>query len=363
MVNPSLKNSNIKPGPAGYQYLVLLVLILFLSACVANASVDPSLKETQKALSIQQTVLARQAEIAAVQPTEAQQETVEIQEPPTQEITTAAPPEQVEEPTPSEEIQTENTPTETVSETEPPQPVIMVDVDELYSNANILLYEDVHYDPGTLRYYRETLDRMGLNYNDVGSAKGNLKTALVAGASNGKPWDLVIIASEHHGKTIPGEFFEYALDALDNGSSVILEVWFVDKTFKSSANALLSKCGIQFDKNWVRIPPQGMVLYPLAQDNPVLQEPNSGLKFTDTTSYWANEYDVGDLMKKVPNSDAVLLIGTKATDKNAFATVTICVDGRLTLQTFTAHNFTINEFAPLIENYIHNALIANHIYN
>ena len=173
----------------------------------------------------------------ASQPTLEPVETAEVQEPPTVPPPLETQPEQFEEPTPTqEEVQIEIAPTETVSETEPPQPEQTVDVEAMYENANILLYEDIHYDPGVLRYYRETLDRMGLKYNDVGSAKGNLKMELVAGAPNGKPWDLVIIASEHHGKSIPGEFFNYAVEALDKGSSVILEVWFVDKTFKSSSS-------------------------------------------------------------------------------------------------------------------------------
>lgn len=361
MFNFSIAINPSKLVQLGVKVGFLLIFILLISGCGILSTSDPSSKETQIALRIQQTVLARQAEMVASQPTLAPVETLEIQEPPTEVIPVETQPEQIEEPTPTEEVQVEIIPTEGVTETEPPPPEPTVDVDTMYENANILLYEDIHHDPGVLRYYRETLDRMGVNYHDVGSAKGNLKTELVSGAPNGKPWDLVIIASEHHGKSVPGEFFTYAMDALEEGSSVIMEVWFIDKTYKSSSNALLAKCGVQYDKNWIRIPPQGMVLYPLDSAHPVLQEPNSGLKFTDTTSYWANEFDVGDLMKIAPNSDAALLLGTKATDTNAFGTVTICVDGRLTLQTFTSHNFTINEFTPLLENYIHNALKAKFI--
>jgi len=369
MINFSIASAYRKFARLGIKVGSLTILCLLISACGMLSTIDPSLKETQIALSIQQTVLARQAEMVASQPSLSPVESLEIQKPPTEVIPVETQPEQpvetqpaqIEEPTPTEEVLIKIAPTESVSETEPPQPEPIIDVDSMYENANILLYEDIHHDPGALRYYRETLDRMGLNYHDVGSAKGNLKTELVSGAPNGKPWDLVVIASENHGKSVPGEFFNYAMDALEEGSSVILEVWFIDKTYKSSSNALLAKCGVQFDKNWIRIPPQGMVLYPLDSAHPVLNDPNSGLKFTDTTSYWANEYDVGDLMKKAPNSDAALLIGTKATDTNAFGTVTICVDGRLTLQTFTSHNFTINEYAPLLENYIHNALKANYI--
>ncbi|MFN2126403.1 MAG: hypothetical protein ACK2TU_00955 [Anaerolineales bacterium] len=344
----------------------LLIPILIASFLIAGCGLsfgeqDKSVQETLTALTIQQTVLAREAAMATQDPvvepvitTEFQNQDMEAEAIETQPV--------VVEPAQTEEIMeivSETVPTENVDVSEPIQTEeTAIDVNTLYENARILLYEDVHYDPAAVRYFRETLTNMGLSFTNVGSAKGRLKSELTAGAPDGNPWDLVIIASEHHGKSTPGEFFNYATDALDKGSSVILETWFLDKSYNGAAASLLRRCGVEFDKNWLRIPPEGMVLYPLESDHPVLNQPNSGLKFTDTTSYWAYDYDVGDLMKKSAGSDAVLLLGTKGTDKNAYGLVTICIDGRLTLQTFTSHNFTIFEYAPLLENYIYNALIA-----
>ena len=101
-----------------------------------------------------------------------------------------------------------------------------------------------------------------------------------------------------------------------------------------------------------------MVLYPLDATHPVLQEPNSGLKFTNTTSYWAYDYDVGDLMKKGQGGDADMLLGIKATDKDAYSTVMSCIDGRLIIQSFASHNLVYEEIKPLLENYIYNTLKA-----
>ena len=350
-----------KTNLAGILFLILFLSVIASGCGISFGTDDKSLQETLTALTIQQTVLARQAEMTrqatAVEPVES----IEIQD---REI---EPEVLVTQPVGDESVQTAEVistdslavVTDTAEETEPVQTEeTAIDIESLYESARILLYEDVHHDPGTLRYFRETLNDMGLSFTDVGSAKGRLKSELTAGAPDGKPWDLVIISSEHHGKSTPGEFFDFATDAIDKGSSVILEAWFVDKSYKGAASSLLRRCGVEFDKNWIRIPPEGMVLYPLDSEHPVLNQPNSGLKFTDTTSYWAYEYDVGDLMKKSAGSHAVLLLGTKGTDKNAYGTVTVCLDGRLTLQTFTTHNFTIYEYAPLLENYIHNALIA-----
>ncbi len=351
-----MKNLTILSG-----ILILFIMISITGCGTLSGNQDTSLQETLTALTIQQTVLARQAEMAkqetAVEPVvtvEIQDQEIEAQLLETQPVD--------EEPVQTADIiatEAESITTEIAEEPGAEQTEeLAIDVNSLYENARILLYEDVHHDPGTLRYFRETLNNMGLNITDVGSAKGHLKSELTVGAPDGKPWDLVIISSEHHGKSTPGEFFDYATEALDKGSSVILEVWFVDKSYNGAAAPLLRKCGVEFDKNWIRIPPEGMVLYPLEREHPVLNEPNNGLKFTDTTSYWAYEHDVGDLMKKSSGSDAVLLLGTKGSDKNAYSTVIVCMDGRLTLQTFTTHNFTIYEYAPLLENYVHNALIA-----
>jgi hypothetical protein len=231
---------------------------------------------------------------------------------------------------------------------------------EKMKKANILLYEDMVANLDTNRYVKETLDKMGLTYKDDGNASGWLKSDLNSGAPNGQPWDLVIVANESKAN-ISGEFFEYVMDALDAGSSVIMEVWYLDDTFSGTASTLLERCGIAFGADWVRIPPTRMIMFPLDSSHPVLQEPNSGLGFTDVTSYWwddsgAIDYDIGDLVKLTGSGDADLLLGTKATEKSTHATLTVCMDGQLTLQTFSSHQLTFKTMEPLWENYIYNAL-------
>jgi len=86
---------------------------------------------------------------------------------------------------------------------------------------------------------------MGLTYTDVGSALGRLKSQMFDRWPQGQGWDLIIIASESK-NAASGEFYQYASEALDKGSSVIYELWYLDERMGASGEALLSRCGIEF---------------------------------------------------------------------------------------------------------------------
>jgi hypothetical protein len=237
-----------------------------------------------------------------------------------------------------------------------PGPLSPEDLRGRMQSANILLYEDMVARLDTNRYVKDTLERMGLHFKDDGNAVGWLKNDMESSTS----WDLVIIAAEEKSQA-PGEFFTYALNALDKGSSVIMEVWYLDKAAYGTASSLLDRCGLAFGLNWQKIPPAQMVMYPLDPSSPILNEPNSGISFTDVMSYWWDPtgkiaYDVGDLMKLASGGDAHLLLGTIASDRSSHGTLSSCMGGRLILQTFSSHSLTFNSGTLLWENMIYNAL-------
>jgi hypothetical protein len=241
-----------------------------------------------------------------------------------------------------------------------PQTISNADLEAFMKSANILLYEDMIGRTDTIRYVKKTLETMGLNFKDDGSAQGWLKEDLTGKAPNGKPWDLVIIAAEDKAE-VSGEFFTYVSNLIDQGTSAIMEVWFLDRSSQGTAQSLLGRCGLQFQLNWVKIPPASRAMFPLALDNPILREPNSGMSFTRSTDYWWDSngqvaYDIGDLMKIVPGGDATLLLGTKADDKTGHGTVAVCLGGQLILQTFSSHALAFESVGPLWQNYIYNAL-------
>jgi hypothetical protein len=335
-----------------------------------EAAKQTQIRETQLDVNVKQTILAQQQnDQNTLQTIQAQQATLDAQattlnpngggSTPLPPGPTAAAP-NPEPPTP---VQAPTQPAVQVSQAAPPTPV-QLSPDELnqrMKTANILLFEDMTTRLDTIRYVKPALDKMGLKYKDDGAAGGWLKEDIAKGPGDGKPWDLVIIAAEDK-KGAAGELFNYALVSLDKGSSVILEVWFLDKSYSGLALGLLNRCGIQYDGNWTKIAPARTALFALNPASPILNQPNSGMSFTRSTDYWWDpngkiDYDVGDLVRLTPGSSAQLLLGTSEA-KDAHATLTSCVDGRLILQTFSDHQFSIESMEPLWENYIYNALKA-----
>lgn len=323
---------------------------------------ETQLKETQLEINTKQTLMAQQkADKEAAATVEAQQATLNAQATRLVQgggITTqpAAGAEQ-------DEQATQTARQTALAATYIPKPSVTVDMEARMDSAKILLFEDMANRLNTNRYIKDTLDQMGMPYVDVGSAKGWLETEIASGGPDGKGWDLVIIAAEDKSGGIGGEFFDYVLDALNEGASVIFEVFYINKIYGGAAFDLLARCGIEYQGDMIKIPPTRMVMFPLDSTHPILQEPNAGLTFTDTKGYWWDDkegpeesYDTGDLVKKAMGGDANLLIGTVADEKKSHGTVTVCMDDRLILQTFSTHNLTFNAMQPLLENYIHYGL-------
>jgi hypothetical protein len=244
-----------------------------------------------------------------------------------------------------------------VEATKEPEPTEILDLDQLMKSADILLFEDMIGRTDAVRYAKSALDSMGLTYVDVGSAKGMFQSQLQSEGSTGEGWDLIIIAAETN-ENFSGEIFTDIFNALNQGTSIILETRGLDMAYTGKAGALLNRCGVEFERDWYIKGPLGLVMYPLDSDHPILHEPNSGLSFTDVMGFWNyDEFgDVGDWIKISPGSEAELLISTSSTDSNTHGTLAVCMEDRLILQTFSSHNLTFNAMSPLWENYIYNAL-------
>jgi hypothetical protein len=231
--------------------------------------------------------------------------------------------------------------------------------EEWMKTAKILLYEDIVGIPKVERYVKGTLEimksRYGIDYDDVGNAKGWLKERLIFGAEGGVPWDLIIIAVEARGG-VSGEFFEYLQDNLDQGSSVILEIWYLDQISEGKVEPILEKCGVNIT-NYVGSlsrQPIDLVLWPLTT-HPILTEPNNYPKLTKVIYFWPPN-DLGDYMELSGTGDAQLLYGRKAGETTRLGTLTVCLKGQLIIQTFSNHNYFGDAMNIAWENYIWNAL-------
>jgi hypothetical protein len=361
--------------------VALTAMLLILGAAFSGCSLLPvsesealkqtQIRETQIDINVRQTLLVQQQNEQHIQQTiQAQQATMTAQfaslNPGGGQATLPAP-----QPTPAAPNPEPPTPipqaTQPVMQPSPPAPPTYASLspDELagrMKTANILLYEDMTTRLDTIRYVKPALDKMGLKYKDDGAAGGWLRDDVAKGPGDGKPWDLVIIAAEDK-KGASGEFFSYAMASLDKGSSVIMETWFLDSSYSGFAMGMMDRCGLIFDGNWVKIAPARTVLFALDPTNPILNEPNSGMSFSKSTNYWWDPngkiaYDVGDLVRLKPGSSSKLLLGTTAQATDSHGTLTVCMDGRLILQTFSDHQFSLDNMSLLWQNYIYNALRA-----
>lgn len=346
---------------------IIIVLILGTLSCTfsTETSSNGDLEETQIALGIQQTLLAQQANNSMQETLDAQQATIDAQmlqatmvnQQPTIDIAGTQVALSVQ------ETMAAGQPTDVIpaGPTQAPPTIAppsgsSQDLEAFMKSANILLYEDMVNDPKVYRYIKRTLDGMSLPYKDDGSAKGWLKNDLLAGAKGGNPWDLVIIAVEYRAG-ISGEYFEYLMDVLNQGTSVIVEAYHLDQISQGTVSTILTKCGVQVypyvGKTRTLI---DILVWPISGTNhPILKEPNSGLSFSKAVAYWPYN-DLGDLVALTGQGDAQILMGTKANEKSRDGVLTTCMNGQFTLMSFSSHSFTFQTMMPLWENMITNAL-------
>jgi len=339
--------------------LVLFIILgLFASGCNMIVSKEETakqtqLRETELDISVKQTLLFEQAVSQSIELTARAESTMVLPVQTAQ--TTIAPPATLPpSPPPS-------TPTESpIAQTIAPEPIDEAAFNEWIKSAKILLYEDMTARLDTFRYVKTTLDEMKLPVKDDGSAFGWLLNDLENGPKDGGQWDLLIIAAEDKDGA-QADFFKMMQKAIAQGSSGILEVWYLNNTANSSAKGLLDECGIEYENNWTKIAPSNIALYPLSRDHPILNDPNRILSFTRSTDYWwdptgTKTYDIGDLVKLRPGSEATLLLGTIDNINTAHGISTVCLDGRLIIQSFSSHVLDFKVMSPLWENYIINAL-------
>ncbi len=321
-----------------------LSLILFLALCTACTLFSSDTSDTEKQL--RETILYQEFQLTkqALEATIAAQSQATAQP--------VAPP---------LIVQTVEPTLEPVAPVMPPNPVAptpeLIDLQTQMKQARILLYEDMVGIPRVRRYVKETLEKMGLPYEDMGSAIGRLKERLLFGGVGGAPYDLIIIAAENrYGTQFTGEMFELLLANMDKNSAVILEAWHLDKISEGAPKPLLAKCGVKITNyTGAAYNEMDMVLWPTGTADPVLTEPNNYPKLTRPIFFW-HPSDLGDLMELSGSGDAKLIIGRKAEETRKYGVVAVCMKGQLILQTFSSHSYHLDPMMTVWENYIYNAL-------
>jgi hypothetical protein len=328
-------------------------LIISITACNFTTSEEDkdkeNLEQTEVALSVEQTLAAQEGG-GAESTIAAQQATIQAQQaqPPQPQVT--AP---VVETAPPVVVNTEPPPVSPSTPNPAPR-----DFSTQMKNAQILLFEDIVADPSMSRYIKQVLDGMGLRYKDDGNAIGWLKNDLLSNSPAGTPWDLVIVAVEARGE-VSGEYFEFLLDVINKGSSVILEAWHLDEISTGKVGPLLAKCGVQVYPYFPMsqdLTDVVMYPYPAAANHPIMNDPNRGMSFTKSLDTWLYFGDLGSLMAVTGQGDPAFLLGRKPKSEFQDAGLVSCMGGKLIMQTFSSHSFSYQTISPLWENYITNAL-------
>ena len=330
---------------------VVLIISLLLGACdMLMSSGGDDLESTRVALAIQQTSLAmQQGSGGEAQPPPA------TQAPQVQPTYTPYPTftSQVEQPPPAQE----EPPTEEPPAEEPPAP--SQSFEDWLEDVDILVYDEM-VGSGEPLVISNALDamRLGDNTKNVGDAVGNLLSEM----NSAVDWDLIIIAAEDH-DTVTGEIFDVVGDSLDRGSSMILEVWYIDQIFNGRIQPVMQRCGVTFHKDWRRDNRSNLneyLIYLLQPGDPMFSQPNIISMLIPYAVYW--EGDVGDTLEINTGSDAVLLAGRQQKEKNSYGLIAECIDGRLIWQTFCSHDYKTQDMINLWQNYIYNALQARYEY-
>jgi len=339
--------------------LTSIGILLLATGCVFSTE-DVSVEQTQIAIKGTELAIHSIQTAQALEATSQYQQMLQL----TLDAEQAAPPA-------GEEMQSEPTappPTEVQPPTELPPPPTEIpptvevqgpsseDLESFMSSANILLYEDMAGVTRTYRYVQQALDEMGLTYVDTKDWPGRFREYLITGPSQG-PWDLVISATESR-EAVRGEFWDYLEEALDQGSSVIVETWLLDQQVGGRAGDFLKRCGIDFQTDWFAPPPSQMVLTPHAQSHPVLHEPNDVISMR-VHNFWKGG-DMGDLLEMPQGSDAVLIWGARPQVPDSYGVLTVCQGGQMILQTFPTHQYEQDSVVMLWQNYIYQALKARY---
>ncbi len=323
--------------------VALLILGMVLASCDLPSGSDPSLDNTRVALAIQQTSLAMEQTSAA------------------QNSQPAATPETVAQPTytayPTFTSQAvEEPPEEEPEPTEDPT----VSFDDWLDDVDILLYDDM-FGLGESPIIENAIDGLGLGSNtkNVGGAMGDF----LSNMNSATKWDLIIVAAESR-DAISGEYFDVLADQIDRGTSIIIEIWYIDDISQGRIQPVMQRCGISFFRDWWRDIGDNVVdfvVYLLDQDDPMFSQPNTIQMLVPSRSYiWV--YDIGDMLEINAGSDAILLGGTQPKQYSSYGAIAECLDGRMVWQTFSTHDYQYQDMINLWQNYIHNTLLARYEY-
>ncbi len=383
MLNNHRRALSTQFSPIGVLFFVITFVLIVGLACNTpttessnKTQVALNVKATQAAMSKTQTAEAANALAADTDPASevTDQQATQIAQTATQmaidvqstvnaqQLTQAAAstPTHTPSPTPTQTPEAaSDQPAEDQSSTQSQSTFNESDFETWMKSASILLFEDMTGDFSVTRYIKQSLDAMGLRqYVDVRDALGHYKTQLLSGGPGGKGWDLIISGKELR-TAVQGEFYVYLNDALNMGSSIIIEEWDIDAIAAGKISTILTRCGVQFHRDWMDTDLNKHLLYPVDGTIPIHHNPNEGISLTNPSGYWLGG-DIGDFLRLRPGSSALPLWSARVNVRDSYLTAVSCLDGQLIIQTYSSHSYGQDRIMLMWQNYIYNALKARY---
>ena len=251
-------------------------------------------------------------------------------------------------------------PTETPLPSETPTPDITAtfnpveltrQIEARIKAANVLIYDEPDGQGRLVPRISKAVAAMGFSGGNVVNTSnylGNFDRLLRT-----QTWDLVVLSVESRDRIEIGSLG--VLDAISNhiarGGALIVETWNLDEDQSALAGLLLNACNAHVEKDWHRAQNYtyaDFLIPAFKADSPVFSKPYAIAMPLRPTIFWPG--DAGDLLRIDPSGSSKILAGVLSSDPNNYGVLTSCLDGRMILQTFSTHDYSLYETVHLWQN-------------
>lgn len=326
---------SLREGRRGDTALLLALLgclLALLAACAPAAIPSPAPDLTQVARQVRETAFAELETTAKAPAPSATAYRTQAPYP-------TATPYPTHTPYPSPTLAAQATRT---SATAQPSPTSSVAFDAFAKNASILVYED-NYNPNRSAggfWIKDALEVAGYKPVHVKDEIGTFQQMLAPENT----WDLILVAEESRAM-IDGPFITELLRRMDGGTPVVFETWKTYNYYTGGMAPVLQRCGVTFQTQW----DERSELVALV-DHPILRQPNR-IPILRAVSNVYFPRSPGDALMLLPGSRATLLMGQYHAHPKEYASIVLCQDEMLILQTFLQHNYNKATIMNLWQNY------------
>ena len=238
------------------------------------------------------------------------------------------------------------------------------DMEDRIRGADVLIYENPDKDLRLMMRVKRALKFAKINGGDVKWVGANLP--LFTEELNKHHWDLVIMAVESRWTVELGDtgLLEQIYNHLEDGGALIVETWNLDEDESALGGLMLDVCDARLEKDWWRDKHADdykrsdyMISENEDADTDIFSSPRKINMPLDPIIFW--DGDAGDFIRLQSGSEAEILGEIPSSAGHHYGLLTSCLDGRMLLQTFSSHDYSLYESTNLWQNMMYYTL-ENH---